>query len=413
MSKITKIDNNYYDLTNFDHPGGELAIKHIINRNGTVLFESHHSLHDQDKIRQILNKYKLPSDQHQQEQQLFEHEHTVPQFTYDSPFATELKREVKDYFKSRSTKAPLSRWILLFFIFLFKYWSLYLYITGNYLSILLMPLFCWLYDSNTFHDAAHFALSENQYINQFFSHICFQLTQPLDWIHQHNIGHHSYTNIAKKDPDLYHGVRLIRLHDSTLFKSHYHNQHRALLFIWSVAVNLGILIVNPLHMWIEKMYNSSVPLWRVTKTEFALYLLEKFIYLTFYIITPFLLFSPIKAVILVTTTRILYSFYFMINTQLTHIHKDCMVQDDCWYKHQVITATNHGIGSSLHFIFSAGLNYQIEHHLFPNVNQHHYPALHKIVKPLCQKYNIPYKQNNGYLDAFASYYNYIKDLGKK
>lgn len=276
-----------------------------------------------------------------------------------------------------------------------------------------MPLFCWLYDSNTFHDATHFALSKNQYVNQFFSHICFQLTQPLDWIHQHNIGHHSYTNIERRDPDLYHGIRLIRLHKTIQYNSHYKNQHRMLSFIWSVAVNLGILIVNPLHMWIEKMYNNSVPLWNVTYQELFLYILEKMIYIIFYIITPFLLFSPIKAIILVTFTRVLYSLYFMINTQLTHIHTECMEKDECWYKHQVITAANHGIESFPHFLFSAGLNYQIEHHLFPSVNQHHYPELHKIIKPICKKHNVPYKEYNGYFDAFISYYNYVKELGKK
>lgn len=106
-----------------------------------------------------------------------------------------------------------------------------------------------------------------------------------------------------------------------------------------------------------------------------------------------------KAFILVITTRIIYSLYFMINTQLTHIHTDCMNENECWYTHQVITSANHGIGLKFHTLFSAGLNYQIEHHLFPNVNQHYYHDLHKIVKQLCDKYDIQYKVHNGYLDA--------------
>ena len=40
--KITKIHNKYYDLTNFNHPGGEDAIKLAYKRDATVLFESHH-----------------------------------------------------------------------------------------------------------------------------------------------------------------------------------------------------------------------------------------------------------------------------------------------------------------------------------------------------------------------------------
>ena len=67
-----------------------------------------------------------------------------------------------------------------------------------------LPLFSWIFICNSFHDAAHFALSNDASINAFFSNIALQLTQSLDWYHQHNIGHHCDTNVVEKDPDLYH-----------------------------------------------------------------------------------------------------------------------------------------------------------------------------------------------------------------
>ena len=101
----------------------------------------------------------------------------------------------------------------------------------------------------------------------------------------------------------------------------------------------------------------------------------------------------------------------MINTQLTHLHNSCMDNNDDWYKHQVTTACNYSIGSPFAYIFSGGLNYQIEHHLFPNVNHCHHSNLQPIVKEVCDKHKVKYKSFKGYFDAFISHCKYIISLG--
>ena len=73
-----------------------------------------------------------------------------------------------------------------------------------------------------------------------------------------------------------------------------------------------------------------------------------------------------------------------------------MKNNNDWYKHQIITSSNHGVNSYFHTLFSGGLNYQIEHHLFPNINHCHYPYIQPIVKKICKKYNVEYKEFNGY-----------------
>ena len=105
--------------------------------------------------------------------------------------------------------------------------------------------------------------------------------------------------------------------------------------------------------------------------------------------------------------RTLYSLLFMINTQITHIHRSCMINNKDWYVHQINTSTNHGCDKMFNFIFSGGLNFQIEHHLFPSINHCHHPYIRPIVKKICKKYNVKYIEFNGYYDAFLSYYNYL------
>ena len=143
------------------------------------------------------------------------------------------------------------------------------------------------------------------------------------------------------------------------------------------------------------------------------FLFERFIYLFVYILLPFFLFDFYKALCFSLIPRIIYSLFFMFNSQITHIHTPCMIQDNDWYAHQVRTSTNHGIGKWFNFIFSGGLNYQIEHHLFPNINHCHHPYIQPIVKRICKKHNIEYKEFNGYIDAFLSYYRHIILLSKE
>ncbi len=57
--RITKINGKYYDLTNFNHPGGETAIWHSFGRDSTILFESHHPFVSKEKLEIILKKYEI------------------------------------------------------------------------------------------------------------------------------------------------------------------------------------------------------------------------------------------------------------------------------------------------------------------------------------------------------------------
>ena len=60
-----------------------------------------------------------------------------------------------------------------------------------------------------------------------------------------------------------------------------------------------------------------------------------------------------------------------------------------------------------------GLNFQIEHHLFPRVSHVHYPAISKIVQEACQKYKLNYNYYPSMLQAVVSHVKTMKRLGKK
>jgi len=84
-----------------------------------------------------------------------------------------------------------------------------------------------------------------------------------------------------------------------------------------------------------------------------------------------------------------------------------------WAVHQVKTTANFSAGNKIISWFAGGLNYQIEHHLFPRISHVHYPALSRFVKAECQAFQLPYNSIPTMIGAIASHFRFIKLMGQK
>ena len=62
--------------------------------------------------------------------------------------------------------------------------------------------------------------------------------------------------------------------------------------------------------------------------------------------------------------------------------------------------------------FCGGLNYQVEHHLFPSICHIHYPRISKIVEKTADEFNLPYHNQENFLSAVADHYTTLKILGR-
>ena len=82
-----------------------------------------------------------------------------------------------------------------------------------------------------------------------------------------------------------------------------------------------------------------------------------------------------------------------------------------WAIHQMKTTANFANGSRLFSWFIGGLNYQIEHHLFPNICHVHYKKISKIVRETAQEFSIPYHHHRTFAGAVASHFSLIHQLG--
>jgi len=226
-SGYTELDPNLwyihgqaYDISSFmsKHPGGMRPLIVARGRDCTELFESYHSL--TDKPKQMLQKFKVPGKTCNHPS-MFNWDPNAP----CNKFQNELRARVREFIAETKleTRCPPLNLSLIILWTLFTIWVTYKYywIEGAWWSAIVVPPMWWGSFIQTFHDATHFSFSRNQWIQSFFVHFYPYFTSPTTWDHQHVIGHHVFTNIFKKDPDVNHGIGFVRIHSAFRFKSHY------------------------------------------------------------------------------------------------------------------------------------------------------------------------------------------------
>ena len=82
-----------------------------------------------------------------------------------------------------------------------------------------------------------------------------------------------------------------------------------------------------------------------------------------------------------------------------------------WASHMMHTTANIATKSLFLTWFSGGLNFQIEHHLFPNICHIHYKNISSIVKATALEFNLPYHHHNTFARALKSHFVLLNDLG--
>ena len=86
------------------------------------------------------------------------------------------------------------------------------------------------------------------------------------------------------------------------------------------------------------------------------------------------------------------------------------IEED-WAVHQMQTTANFARKSHLANFLCGGLNFQVEHHLFPNICHVHYREISEIVKATAHEFDLPYHENETFGEALVSHYNTLKLFG--
>lgn len=280
--------------------------------------------------------------------------------------------------------------------------------------IVLLVLTCGL-EFCIMHDASHKAYSSYHSINKIALNCTLWVLGgcPLSWHQEHVVRHHGFTNILGSDPDVY-ASHVIRLHPSDKWYWWQRWQHFYAVPLYS-------------FMWLHWFYNDFVNAifntYHLSKKKLCIFWLQIFfglvVHLSLGLILPYLAFNNfwivgIGYLIFFMTLSFAMAITFVLahvsNVQNYFLTKEEVQKD--WALHQLETTMDFAVNNRFLTWLLGGLNFQVEHHIFPAISHLHYPAIQKIVKKYCQENGIVYHEQKTLFGAILYHLAHLKTLSK-
>jgi linoleoyl-CoA desaturase len=344
-------------------------------------------------------------------------------------FSETLKKRINEYFKSNNISQKGNFWMyfkafILLTTYILSFVILILFPIGPWLGIL-MAILMGIGEAgigmSVMHDAAHGAFSKKKWVNSFFASTMFILgSNVLNWKIQHNLLHHTYTNIYGYDQDISTKVA-IRLSDHAPLKKFHRFQ-----FIYAFLL-YGLMTISKLFSDLTQLleFNRS----GITKAqkrngrkEIIVLILSKIVYFTTLLFFP-IFFSPfswwqvlIGFLLMHLTAGIIMSVIF----QMAHVvegteqplpDQNGVIHHD-WLIHQLRTTADFAPRNIILNWYVGGLNFQVEHHLFSNICHIHYKSIAPIVQRTASEFGIVYNVKPTFLKAIKSHVIRLKELGQ-
>jgi len=271
---------------------------------------------------------------------------------------------------------------------------------------------------NIMHDACHGSFSTKGWVNEIFGLTNnFLGGNAFLWKLKHNIIHHTYTNIDGVDDDI-NNMPFLRQCSSQPLKP-MHKFQSAYMFVLYGFTSLFMFFMDYIKYFSRKVYTT--PLKPMDFKEHFLFWGGKLFFIAFYIALPIVMIGwkwwLIGFVISQFTLGLTLAIVFQLAHVVEHAEFDAAGVDPVkieneWAIHQVKTTANFAFSNKLVTWFVGGLNYQIEHHLFPRISHVHYPAISKIVKETCEKFDLNYIYFPSTRAAIASHVRFMHTMGK-
>ncbi len=345
-------------------------------------------------------------------------------------FYATLNKRVDAYFKENNlSKNANTGMVFKTIILLSSYlipFALFLFMTPGFgVSMLLwftMGLGVAGIGMSIMHDANHGAYSSNKTINFLFGNTLNLLGGSVfNWKLQHNVLHHTFTNIHKMDEDIEDKL-VLRFSPHTEVKKHHKFQWIYSFLFYCILTLYWVLLKDFIQFarYTKNGVNKQTRRENVV-TVFKMALM-KAIYFFAMIIVPivFLEIPTYKVVCGFLIMHFVAGFVLTTVFQLAHTvegtshplpNKEGIVEND-WAVHQMNTTVNFSRKSKSISWYVGGLNFQVEHHLFPSISHVHYPAIAHITKETAEEFGVPYLENETLMQALKSHVAALQKFGR-
>ncbi len=344
-------------------------------------------------------------------------------------FFTTLRKRVDSYFKENNiSKNADWRMVAKSIFFLGGMAGTYLLImfgpSNPYILLglaIVLGLFMAFVGLNVSHDAIHGAYSKNPTINTIMGKT-FNLIGANDymWNIMHNIIHHTYTNIPGHDEDIESVPVIVRTSPKQEHRWFHRFQHYYAWVIYSFASFFWVFVKDYAKFFSDEIGNydntdhptsAYINLFAFKAIYYVLFLVLPIIYLPvawWQVLLGFLVMHIFTG----TTLAVVFMLAHLVEGPDFPTPDEEGNIERSWVTHQLYTTADFARKNPVVNFFLGGLNFQIEHHLFPGICHVHYYPISEIVKNTAEEFGLPYYENDTLWGAIRSHQHHLKRQGK-
>lgn len=424
------IHGKVYDVTSWipHHPGGTLIYVNA-GRDSTQLFDSYHPLY----VRKLLERYCIGV----LKQGAVDQGSELVSINYEDAgredFYLTLKKRVENHFRTSKVNPRVHPHMFLKSVVILATYLLSYYFTfywgGSFVLSMIAAMAMGFLAAEVGiciqHDANHGAYSNWRGLGYLMgASLDLVGASSFMWRQQHVVGHHSYTNVNGYDPD-------IRVNDPDLRRVTVEQPRRTYHYFqhWYLACLYSLLAMKSVFLDDFVAYKSGsiglIKISKMTSLERCVFWGGKLLYASYMLVLPaiFSCHSGSRVAILYLTSQLITGWTLALMFQVAHVVEkaDFPVIEKVdgvskvsqgWAASQVSTTNNFCTDSLFWTHISGGLNFQIEHHLFPGVCHLHYSSIQPIVKQTCKEFNVPYNCFPTFWSALGAHFEYLKRVGR-
>ena len=272
------------------------------------------------------------------------------------------------------------------------------------------------------HDAIHGSYSKNKRVNRIMGYTLNLIgANSKVWRIQHNTLHHTFTNIENADDDI---NPPFFLRFSPHAKRYWFHRFQFIYVWFFYALSTFFWVTSKDFIRYRRFHKLGLT---QSNENFGKEILKiaswKLLYFTYALILPMILvpLAPWLVFLAFLSMHFITGLLISIIFQVAHVMPDTafpvpdgqgVIEGD-WYAHQLATTCNFSPVNRLFSWLIGGLNYQVEHHLFPNICHVHYRKLSKIVKATAEEFDLPYYVKPTFGIALRDHVKMLRHLGLK
>jgi len=340
-----------------------------------------------------------------------------------SPFFDSLKAKVENYFATNKIEPTgnfslYSKTITLAVMAITLYVTLVFFTPQAWLAAVLCVILGFTMAAmgfNIMHDGAHGSYSKNKLVNELMAiSLNFMGGSSYMWKIKHNLIHHSYTNIEGMDDDI--DIKPFFRVNEQQPKYWFHKfQHVYWVILYGTTYFFWVFWMD-----FQKYFSRKIGTIAVRKMEVKEHIgfwVTKLFYIFIALVVPMMVAGVGPTLTGYAIVIFICGLTISVVFQLAHVVESAEFPEpnpannkieDEWAVHQIKTTVNFSTQSAFLRWFTGGLNFQVEHHLFPKISHVHYPAISRFVRETCKEYGITYNEYPTFMQAVRSHVLHLK-----